>query len=382
MPRILILTTSHGASHRRAAEALRKAFLDLDPALVVEVTDAFERSARWFRAYYASYLIPLRYFPGLWRRIERKQQQSASTNPVWLYRLGGRPLFRYISSFAPDAVVATEVGVAELAALHKRTSRARYLLAGIELMDFNRAWVQPEIDLYAVVHSDLGEELIQAGAPAEQVLDCGMPIGPAFASLPEQKDARARLGIAPDIPVVLALFGGAGFGSAEGIFKALGQVKIPFLAVFITGKNAALEARLHKMGRRETHTKPKCKVLGWVDNMHEWMAAADLVIGKPGGSTLMEAAACGVPFFAFDPLPGNEERTCAWLEKWGAGVWVRDAPALAPSIERVLLDPAERLRLRERAKFLARPNAAAEIAKAILKRLPLRPVPAVVKSVD
>lgn len=376
MSRILILTTSHGASHRRAAEALRKAFADIDPTLIVEVSDALERSARWFRAYYASYLIPLRCFPELWRRIERRQQQSASTNPVWIYRLGGRPLFRHIRDFAPDAVVATEVGVAELAALHKRTSRARYLLAGLELMDFNRAWVQPEIDLYAVVHRDMGEELIQAGAPAERVVDCGLPIDLAFKTLPARKDVRERLGIGPHVPVVLVLFGGAGFGGADQIFAALRQVKTPFLAVFISGKNAVLEARLRRLARQAPQIGPGCKVLGWVDKMHEWMAAADLVISKPGGSTLMEAAACGLPFFAFDPLPGNEERTCGWLEKWGAGAWVREAEALAPAIERFLLDPDEQSRLRARATLLARPDAAAEIAKAVLQRLALRSAPA------
>lgn len=382
MPRILILTTSHGASHRRAAEALKRALFSLDPSLTVQVADALKRSARWFRAYYASYLIPLRYFPGLWRRIERRQQQSPSTNPAWLYQLGGRPLFRYIRNFDPDAVVATEVGVAELAALHKRTTRARYLLAGLELMDFNRAWVQPEIDLYPVAHADLGDELIRAGAPAERVLNCGMPIDPVFATPPTRNEARALLGITADIPVVLVLFGGAGFGNADRIFTALSSVKTAFFAVFISGKNAALESRLHRCARNAPQTGPEYKVLGWVENMHEWMAAADLVISKPGGSTLMEAAACGLPFFAFDPLPGNEERTCAWLEKWGAGVWVRDAAALAPAIEHFLLNPAEQSRLRERANLLARPTAAAEIAKAILHRLPRRAVPAAVKSVD
>src|SRR5579863_235683 len=142
MQRILILTTSHGASHRRASEALKKAFLQIQPGLTVTIVDAVECCARWFRAYYDSYLIPLRYWRGLWRWIERRQHQGASTNPNWLYRLGGKPLFRTIEAFAPDVVIATEVGVCELAALHKRQTNSQYFLVGLELMDFNRAWVQ------------------------------------------------------------------------------------------------------------------------------------------------------------------------------------------------------------------------------------------------
>lgn len=381
MPGVLILTTSHGSAHRRAGEAVKKALLECAPGIKVEIVDAVSRCSWWFRSYYDSYVIPLRYFPGLWRRIELRQQQGESTSPLWMYRLGGRRLFHFISEFEPDAVIATEVGVAELAAMHKRTSHAHYLLAGLELMDFNRAWVQPEIDLYSVVHADLGEELICAGAPTSKVLDSGMPIDPAFASLPGRGDARRRLGLDPGVPVVLVLFGGAGFGSAGRLSAALLGLKARYQAVFICGRNTALERELRRLARhRRGDGLPEWKVLGWVGNMHEWMAASDLVISKPGGATLMEAAACGLPFFAFDPLPGNEERTCAWIEKWGAGVWVREERQLAPAIEPVLRDPHLRAKLSEKARSIARPHASIDVAEAILKRLQersaaLRPSP-------
>ncbi|MGH9772239.1 MAG: MGDG synthase family glycosyltransferase [Candidatus Acidiferrales bacterium] len=374
MPRILILTTSHGAAHRRASEALKQALIEIEPGADVTVIDAIQRCARWFRAYYDSYLIPLRYWPSLWRRIERRQHQSSSTGPGWLFRLGGRPLFRYIADFAPDVVIATEVGVAELAAIYKRRAKVAFFLAGIELMDFNRAWVQAEVDLYAVVHADLGEELIQAGAPPARVIDPGMPIHPVYAALPERAVARSRLGIEPHSPVLLVLFGGAGFGNAGRIVAELRKVRPPVQAVFIAGKNRALEGQLASLTRNETRrtTQPTWRVLGWVSNMHEWMVAADLLLSKPGGATVMEAAACGLPLLAFDPLPGNEERTCRWLEKWGIGLWIKVAEDIAPAVERLLADPAARFALRERAREFARPRAAYETAEAILQRLPSR----------
>src|SRR5262249_8179957 len=107
-PRVLILTVAHGAAHRRASQALGKALLAINPNLPVQVEDALEHCTRWFRAYYDSYEIPLKYWPALWGWIERIQHQAESTGPGWFYRRGAQPLFRFIRSFGPNVVVATE----------------------------------------------------------------------------------------------------------------------------------------------------------------------------------------------------------------------------------------------------------------------------------
>jgi processive 1,2-diacylglycerol beta-glucosyltransferase len=360
--RILILTTSHGASHLRASEALEKALNETAPGARVQVIDAVRHCTRWFRAYYDSYEIPLRYWPGLWRRIENYQHQLPSTGPSWLYRQGARPLFRYLRKFEPDVVVATEVGVCELAAMFKREARMPFYLAALELMDFNHAWVQAEVDLYSVVHPDLGAELVSAGAPASKVVVTGMPIDPAYAHLPDRSAVHARLGIRSDLPLLLVLFGGTGHGNPDEITGELNRVGAPFQAVFIAGKNRKLEQQL----RRLSGSQPNWRVLGWVNNMHEWMLASDLLLTKPGGATVMEAAACGLPLLAFDPLPGNEERTCAWLERWRVGIWLRSPSEICSTTEYLLKNPLEVAQLGERSRSLSHPQAANELVRIIL----------------
>ncbi len=362
-PRILILTLSHGAAHRQAANALRRALSELEPSAAVEVVDSLECCARWFRAYYDSYKIPLRYWPSLWGWIESFQHQSKSTGPRWLYRWGAQPLFRFIEDFKPDVVVATEVGVCELAALLKREGRTSFRLAAVELMDFNQAWVQPEVDLYLVAYEDLGAELAAAGAPYARILCCGQPIDPAFASLPTREATRARLSVEPAVPMVLVLFGGTGFGNPRLILNELKRIQKSLQVVFITGKNKRMEEQIRSLSK-DPHL---VRVLGWVDNIQEWMVAADLMVSKPGGATVAEGFACGLPMLIFNPLPGNEERTCGWIEKWGAGRWIRKAENLAPAIEHLLTNREELERLGQTSRALARPRAAHDAAKAILR---------------
>jgi len=367
--KILILTLPHGAAHQRASKALRTALLETQPGVDVKVVDALSRCTLWFRAYYNSYQILLRYWPSLWGWIESVQHQSSSTGPGWLYRLGAKPLFRFLTESDPDLVVATEVGLCELASMHKRKSRARYRLAALELLDFNRAWLQPEVDLFLCTHQDYADELNAAGAPSSKVVTTGQPIDPIFSRLPEREEVHARLGLAGDSPVLLVLFGGTGFGNPRLILSEIAKLRHTLQVVVITGRNARMEKEARVLCRGMHHSK----VLGWVDNMHEWMLAADLMVSKPGGTTLNEGFACGLPMLAIDPLPGNEQRTCQWIEKRGCGVWIKSTADLAPAIARLLARRDELENLRARAHSLARPRAAYDAAEEILKLPPDNP---------
>ena len=56
--------------------------------------------------------------------------------------------------------------------------------------------------------------------------------------------------------------------------------------------------------------------------MHQLMAAADLVLTKPGGLTTSEALALGRPLFILNPIPGQESANSDFLLERGAAVKV------------------------------------------------------------
>jgi len=367
-PKVLILTIPHGAAHERVAQALRVALLKLRPELTVEITNALAHCARWFRAYYDSYEIPLKYWPGLWGWIESKQHSHTSTGPAWLYRRGARGLFRFIEESDPDILIATEVGTCEWAAMYKRQRHPGLFLVGASAgVDIDRPWAQPEVDLYPVMPGDLAAQLETAGVPVGKILACGTPIDPAFGSAQNRAEVRTRLGI-EDSPLILVMFGGGGHGRPRHIVEELRRLTQPFQAVFIAGRNRRREEEV----RRLTGGNPRFRVLGWVENMHEWLAAADLLISKPGGMTVVEAINSGVPLLAFDPFPGAERRACELIQEWQVGKWIRHPRALLPVVSRLLENPQELERLRANARALARPHAAGDAARAILERWEIR----------
>ncbi len=363
---ILILTVPHGTAHERLGRTLKKTLEKIRPEVTIEAVNALNYCSRWFRTYYNSYLLPLKYWPGLWEWIEGHQHAHTATGPGWLYRQAAKPLARLIRATQPEIVIATEVGLCELAALIKRHELLDFRLVAVPTgIDTDRPWVQSEVDLYVVEPDQVAPFLQAQGIPHSKILACGVPVDPVFESLPTRAVARQQLGLMPNVPVLLILFGGSGIGKPSRMIAGLKNVPMRFQTVWIAGRNASLRQQLerHLAGQQNS------RILGWTDHMHEWMAASDLLLGKPGSGTVLEAINSGLPILAFDPLPGIERRTCDSIEKWQIGCWIRRQEQLAEVMDDFLIHPEKLQRLRANALNMARPRAAQHAAQAILDLL-------------
>ena len=107
------------------------------------------------------------------------------------------------------------------------------------------------------------------------------------------------------------------------------------------------------------------------EGMTEALAAADLVVGRAGSSTLAEVTACGVPMIVV-PYPhagGHQRANGRVLVDAGAAREIDDAdfdgPALLDAI-RILDDPATHARMTAAARSLGRPGAADALASIVL----------------
>ena len=91
------------------------------------------------------------------------------------------------------------------------------------------------------------------------------------------------------------------------------------------------------------------------------MRAADIVVTKPGGLTVSEALACGLPMVIMNPIPGQETRNSDYLLEHGAAIKVNNVRLLGHRVGQLLSDPPRLQALRAAAQAIARPYAAREI---------------------
>ena len=238
-----------------------------------------------------------------------------------------------------------------------------YSLVGIETFAFERPWAQPEVDLFVSYPGEVAAQVRSLGVPPEKILECGVPVDPAFGLCPDRPALRERLGLQQDLPVLLVNFGGSGKRKPREVVSELRKVQQPFQVVFISRRDESLRKELLRLTAGMAHAQ----ILSWVDNMHEWMAAADLLVSRAGGGIVAESLNCGLPILVFDAPPGNERRFCHLIEEcWHTGYWVERPGELAARIDQLLRHPEELEQLRSNARQHAYPDAARIAAEAVL----------------
>ena len=140
--------------------------------------------------------------------------------------------------------------------------------------------------------------------------------------------------------------GGDGVGGiakvATALGDALGEAKDPSGFVVVCGKNAQVKKELEERNWPE-NVKPT--ILGFVDNMDEWMAAADCIVTKAGPGTIAEAATRGLPCLLSSHLPGQEAGNVKFVVEGGFGAFVKKPAKIGATIAQWFAD----LNLREKA---------------------------------
>jgi processive 1,2-diacylglycerol beta-glucosyltransferase len=107
--------------------------------------------------------------------------------------------------------------------------------------------------------------------------------------------------------------------------------------------------------------------LRFVDNVYDYMHAADVFVTKPGGLSTAEALVAQIPIVLCKPLPGQEERNARMLVEAGAALRTRRVADLPDALDAVLLDADRRAGLIAAGRRLRRPDAAGEAASMIAR---------------
>ena len=156
--------------------------------------------------------------------------------------------------------------------------------------------------------------------------------------------------------------GGSGVGPMAELAQKLGALAIEPQVVVVCGTNARM---LRDVRALESQTGGRVRALGFTHEVDLLLEAADVVVSKAGGLTCSEALIKRTPLVVFRPTPGQEVANANYLESGGAAVHATSVSDVASTVSGWLADPAKRELVRENAGRLAKPNAAADIARRV-----------------
>jgi len=380
--RILIVSASAGSGHVIAAHALEKAFKGMPEVAEVRCIDALKYTNRLFRDFYSKLYTQLvakaPTFLGWWYKTSDEPWKTDKMR-LMLDRLNTAPLIKEITAYNADITVCTHFLPAELISylIAEKKLQARLSIVVTDL-DFHAMWLSRAFHRYFVALEETKVHLQKLGLPGDRITVSGIPIDTSFRShsTEQQQAMRIGLGLDPALPVLLVSAGALGASPAEIILEELFDLTVPVQIVLLAGKNALLKQELEELAVQVPSPTIQVKVVGYTTEMSRYMAAATLLIGKPGGLTISEAMACGLPMVIISPIPGQEERNSDQLLEKGMAIKCNDFTTLAYKVEKLLEDPSRLESMRRKALSWSHPDAALVIARTLIEETG-RPQPAV-----
>ncbi len=360
MTRLLILSTSAGAGHNRAADALHECARSGFPRVETAWIDSLKYTNRLFaRLYEQSYVWMASHTPSLWGLLykhagpppEKRIRRATELHD----RLAYRHLMRHVEEFRPDAALCTHFLPANVL-LAKRAGVPVYVV--VTDFDVHALWIHRRAAGYFVASDEVKVLLARQGYPPERIHVTGIPIHPVFGQPPPPRT--------PGPPTLLLMAGGSGMGPLVKAMERLLDLDLPCRLVVVAGKNEKLRRRLEAASRR------RAEIHGFVSNIQDFMGRSDLIITKAGGLTVSECLARGLPMILLSPIPGQEECNADYLLERGAALKARSLDVLDYKVRELLENPGRLDMMKRAAAAAARPHAGRDILRRVIDENPPR----------
>lgn len=385
--KVLILSASAGAGHLRAAEAIERAFGQVGAGHQVQNFDTLQMTNPLFRRLYSrAYIEMVNRMPEvlgwLYDRIDKPDYDDRFQ--LAFDKLNTGPFIKLLERFQPDITVCTHFLPAEIISWligEGRLSTRQAIV--VTDFDVHSQWLCHNYAHYFVALDETRAHLDELGVPADRITISGIPVDPAFAVPKDKAAMRRKIGLKTEGAVILTSAGGFGVGRIDDMMTSLLRLKHHTQIVAICGRNEELKARLDTLAESlPADARVSLNVVGFTTEMDEYMAASDLVVGKPGGLTTSEALARGLVFVVVNPIPGQEERNADHLLEEGAAIRCNNLPVLAYKIDKLLDDPVRFAAMQANARRLGRPCAAFDIVTKVLEIGDAAPPPIAVKTAE
>ena len=361
--KVLIFTVTTGEGHNRTADAVEAAFID--KKIECRKLDVYKYVNKFLGATVSrGYLLSIDSMSSSYSRIykhleNRKASDNKATPSALFFGMVARQLLDYVRKYSPDVIVSTHIFAAIPVEIMKKKYGIRARTVGvITNFTIHPYWEDVKsIDHLVIPSERLGWQCEKKGIDEKKLLSFGIPLRMEFSLYTEKTEARKRLGLRTDLPVVLMMGGSMGYGSLCGDLERIDKVRKEFQIVVVCGSNK----RVYKKISAGSFSH-NVKVMGYTKEISLIMDASDCIVTKPGGITVSEALVKNLPLLLTNPIPGHEERNMNFLINTGAAIGVYEKCHVDELVWQFFNDEERRAGMSEAVKALRRPGSAERLA--------------------
>ena len=246
-----------------------------------------------------------------------------------------RKAYSYISQNPVDLIVSNHPFVTTGLALAKKTFglQVPVLTFANEPYMISALWADPDADYILTPTLDSTNRLSRMGVCKNKLETIGWPVKQAFFKKKSKINIRRQLDLDHRFTSVF-LLGGEGIATvSKPLIVSLATSSNPIQLVVICGRNKSLFYALKSM------QIPHLKVLGFVENLADYIFAADVVVGKSGPACVYESLVVGRPFLITGYAGLNELGVLRFLQHHSLGFYVKNIADLRREVSRLQSNP-------------------------------------------
>ncbi|MFJ5672689.1 diglucosyl diacylglycerol synthase [Bacillus safensis] len=333
--KILILTANYGNGHMQVAKTLydeckSKGFEHVVVSNLYQESNPIVSEVTQY-LYLKSFSIGKQFYRLFYYGVDKIYNKRKFN--IYL-KMGNKRLDELIQLHNPDIIIIT---FPMIVVPEYRNKTGKVIPTFNVMTDFclHKIWVHENIDRYYVATDYVKQKLVEIGTHPSDVKVTGIPIRPQFEADVPKSIIYKKYGLSSDKKVLLIMAG------AHGVLKNVKELCGALLLdsevqiVVVCGKNAALKQSLSVL---EQAHPDQLKALGYVEQIDELFRVTDCMITKPGGITLTEATAIGVPVILYKPVPGQEKENALFFEDYGAAIVINRHEDILESVTNLLQD--------------------------------------------
>ncbi|WP_299091021.1 diglucosyl diacylglycerol synthase [uncultured Metabacillus sp.] len=354
--KVLILTEKYGNGHIQVAKTLENECRKMGFKQVV-VSELYKESHPIIskltkHLYIKSFSYGKQFYKIFYYGIDKMYNKRFMN---LYYTLGQKKLKELIQTEKPDMIINT---FPMMVVPEYRNKTGEVIPTFNVVTDFclHKIWVHQHIDKYYVASEHVKEKLVELGVNHNQVKITGIPIREQFEMANGKKEeVYKKYNLDPNKEIVLIMAG------AHGVLKNVNYICESFInqdnlqIVIVCGNNNALMRKLEPFALAH----PKTIIpLGYVEKVDELFRIASCMITKPGGITLSEATALGVPVILYKPVPGQEQENALYFEEKRSAMIVNDYKEMKEVVLKLLNDKKTLKEMRENIKQMHYPHSA------------------------
>ncbi len=217
-----------------------------------------------------------------------------------------------------------------------------------DLADYpSHFWIERQEQYFACATERAVAQALAMGHPRERIFrTSGMIVRPEF-YLPlhvDRAQERTRLGLRPDLPTGLVMFGGHGSRKMLTIARRVATAGLKTQLIFVCGHNQRLREQLSAL-----ELPYPFHIEGFTREIPYFMNLADYFVGKPGPGSISEALVMRLPVIVERNswTMVQERYNTDWIVSNRVGVVLHSFAEIATAIV-PMLDPQRLAQLRER----------------------------------